>query len=205
MMNSAPSRGRRRGKPDTRAHILTIARQRFLRDGYRQVTLRSIAAEADVDVALISYHYGSKRGLFAAALELVVNPADVLQSLLDGGLDTLGPRALHAMISTWDNPTAGQPLRAALSAAASEPALGAMVRTALQAELIDKLADRIGGPDAHIRAGLFASQIAGIIFSRYLLRVEPIASMSVDEITARLGPTLTHTLRGPARRPRTST
>ena len=35
------------------------------------MTLRSIAAAAGVDVALVSYWFGSKRGLFAAALELV--------------------------------------------------------------------------------------------------------------------------------------
>lgn len=204
MMNSAPGRGRRRGNPDTRAEILAVARLRFLRDGYPQVTLRSIAADAGVDVALVSYHFGSKRGLFAAALEFVVNPADVMRTLLAGDLDTLGPRAIHAVISTWDNPAARAPLQAAMGAAPGDPALGVMVRTALQAELIDKLADRIGGADARIRAGLFASQIAGIIYSRYLIAVEPMASMSVDEIVARLGPVLTHILRGPPprRRPR---
>ncbi len=203
MMKSSVGRGRRSGKPDTRGHILAIARQRFLREGYEAVTLRSIAADAEVDVALISYHFGSKRGLFAAALELIVNPADVLQALLDGDLDTLGPRALQALVATWDQPEAGQPLRAALRGAASDPALGAIVRGALQAELVDKLAARLGGADAHLRAGLFASQMAGVIFSRYILALEPMASISPDELVRRLGPALTHTLRGPGRpRPR---
>lgn len=199
MMNSSPPRGRRSGRPDTRGQILEIARRRFLGEGYESVTLRSIAADAEVDVALISYHFGSKRGLFGAALELIVNPADVLQALLDDDLDTLGPRALRAMIVTWDQPAAGQPLQAALRGAAADPALGAMVRSALQAELVDKLATRLGGPDAHLRAGAFASQIAGVIFSRYILRLEPMASMNPDEIVLRLGPALTHTLRGPQR------
>lgn len=195
----APTRGRRTGKPDTRAHILDIARQRFLREGYQSVTLRSIAVDAEVDVALISYHFGSKRGLFGAALELIVNPADVLQKQLDGNLDTLGPRVLRAAVTTWDRPDAGRPLRTVIRGAASDPSLGAIVSGALQAELVDKLAARIGGPDAHIRAGLFASQVAGVIFNRYVLALEPMASMSVDEIVLRLGPTLTHVLCGPAR------
>jgi AcrR family transcriptional regulator len=203
MMNSQPKRGRRSGKPDTRAQILDIARQRFLGEGYESVTLRSIAADAGVDVALISYHFGSKRGLFGAALQLVVNPADVLRSLLDGDLTTLGPRALRAMITAWDHPEAGQPLRAAFRGAVADPALGAMLRGALQTEVVDTLAARIGGIDAHRRAGLFASQMAGVIFSRYILGLEPMASMSVDEIVQRLGPALTHSLHGPgAQRPR---
>ncbi len=199
MMNSAQGRGRRTGKPDTRGHILAIARRRFLGEGYESVTLRSIAADAEVDVALISYHFGSKRGLFAAVLQLIVNPADVLHELLDGDLDTLGPRALRAVIATWDQPEAGQPLRAALHGAVSDPALGMMVRSGLQSELVDKLAARLGGIDAHQRAGLFSGQIAGVIFSRYILALEPMASMSPDEIVARLGPALTHILHGPAR------
>ena len=69
MLNKS-ERGRRAGSPDTRAHVLDVARRRFLAEGYQSVSLRSIAAEAGVDVALISYFYGSKRGLFAAVLAL---------------------------------------------------------------------------------------------------------------------------------------
>ncbi len=201
-MNSSPARGRRRGNPDTRAHILAIAREHFAREGYQRATLRAIAADAGVDLALISYYFGSKRGLVAAVLELVVSPADLLQSLLEGDLDTFGPRALRAMISAWDDPVSGRPLRAVLAGAGANPDVVAVVRSAVQAELIDTLAARLGGSDARVRAGLFASQFAGIIFTRYLMVLEPVASMTVDELAARLGPALTHILRAPVRPPR---
>lgn len=202
MMNSSRPRGRRGGKPDTRAHILAIARDRFLTEGYRAVTLRSLAADAEVDVALISYHFGSKRGLFAATLELIVNPADVLRAALKGDLETLGPRTLRAVLMAWDHPTAGQPLQVAFRAAAADPAVAAVLRGALEAELVATLADRLGGADARTRAGLFAAQIAGVIFSRYILTIEPLASLDVDEIVHRIGPALTYTLRAPAPRTR---
>ena len=54
MMNSGPRRGRRTGNPDTKAQILDVARRRFLRDGYQAVTLRAVAADAEVDVAACS-------------------------------------------------------------------------------------------------------------------------------------------------------
>ncbi|WP_375485691.1 TetR family transcriptional regulator [uncultured Jatrophihabitans sp.] len=196
----AAPRGRRAGKPDTPAQILAVAQERFLRDGYPNVTLRTIAAEAGCDVALISYHFGSKRGLFGAALQLIVNPADILQEVLKGDLQTFAPRALRALVTTWDSPEGGGRLRALLRDAASDPALGDVVRGGLQAEMIDKIAGRLGGADARVRAGMFSSQVTGVIFSRYVIRVEPIASMTVDELVRALSPALTVTLRGPLRR-----
>ena len=64
------TRGRRRGSPDTREAILAVARRRFLADGYAPVTMRSIAAEAGVDAALISYFFGSKKRRFSKARAL---------------------------------------------------------------------------------------------------------------------------------------
>ena len=46
-------RGRRPGRSGVREHVLAIAARRFPADGYQGVTMRSIAEEAGVDVALI--------------------------------------------------------------------------------------------------------------------------------------------------------
>jgi AcrR family transcriptional regulator len=178
---------------------LQVARELFMREGYNDVSLRTIAAQAGVDVALISYYFGSKRGLFGATLELIANPADIMRDLLKGDLETLAPRALRTLVTTWDHPVAGAPLRTMFRAVAADPALASVVRGALETELVDLVAARLGGATARTRAGLFASQMAGVIVSRYLLMLEPIASMSVDEIVRGLGPGLTLTLRGPAR------
>ena len=128
-----------------------------------------------------------------------MNPADVLRAALAGDLATLGPRALRAMITTWDDPASGRPLQTVLRGAAADPALATVVRGGLQTELIDTLAARLGGADARIRAGLFASQVAGVIFSRYILGLEPMASLGVDEIVTRLGAARTHTHPPPPR------
>ena len=68
--------------------------------------------------------------------------------------------------------------------------------------MIDKIAARLGGADARTRAGMFSSQITGVIVSRYVIRVEPIASMTVDELVRALSPALTVTLHGPQARRR---
>jgi len=44
----------------------------FLEHGYQGTTVRAIAASAGVDSALISYHFGSKQGLFGQSLKPAV-------------------------------------------------------------------------------------------------------------------------------------
>ncbi len=197
-MNKYVGRGRRAGSPDTQELIREAARTLFLADGYRAVTMRSIAATAGVDVALVSYYFGSKQGVFTAAMALPANPAEIFGSQVDGDLNTLAERVLRVMMFTWDNPETGTPLRTIASAAAVEPDLNRLVREAIGREIIERLAERLGEPYGRERAGAFGAQVAGVIFSRYILRFEPIASMAPDEVIARLAPSLQLTLQLPS-------
>src|SRR3954454_12015191 len=120
MMNKTRGRGRPSGPSAGRADILAVAMRRFLAEGYDRVTMRSIADEAGVDVALISYHFGSKKGLFGAAMQLPANPPDVLAAALDGPLDTLPQRLVRTVLSTWDDPERGAALRTFAGAAITE-------------------------------------------------------------------------------------
>ncbi|WP_406211351.1 TetR family transcriptional regulator [Kitasatospora sp. NBC_01560] len=194
-MNKSPGRGRRTGSPDTRAEILGIARRRFLAEGYQAVTLRSVAAEAGVDVALVSYFFGSKKGLFGAALALATNPAEQLALVLEGDVETLPERVLSQVLAVWAEPESAAPLRAMLGGAAQDPALGVLVSEVLQREMTDRIAARIGGADARRRACEFAAQLAGLIMVRHVLRLEPLASLPADEIARTYLPLLRHALR----------
>jgi len=121
---AASVRGRRAGRPQTRALILQVARRRFLAQGYRAVTMRAVAADAGVDAALISYFFGSKKGLFGAALALPANPPEVLVGALAGDPATLPERVLRALVHAWDDPEHGGPLRVMVSAATGDPEVG---------------------------------------------------------------------------------
>ena len=194
-MLNKQARGRRPGSPNTRSQVLEVARRRFLADGYQAVSLRSIAAEAGVDVALISYFFGSKRGLFAAVLALPANPPDVLRAALPGDLATLPERVLRALLDTWDDPSRGAQLRVVLTAAVQDAELRRLLTGVLEREMTDLLAERFGGTDARYRAAAFGAQLAGLVATRYLLRLEPLASMSADEIVRYHAPGLRAAIR----------
>lgn len=193
-------RGRRAGKPETRAEILEVARRQFLASGYQGVTMRGVAREAGVDQALVAYYFGSKKGLFGAALALTVNPPELMRSVLAGGLDTFPERVLRTVVSVWDDPELGQPLRMLVASAAHEPEILRLLREVVQSEMAQALADALGGADASARAGAVAVQIGGLIVMRYWLQMEPVASMAVDDLVRYAAPGLRAAMRGPDRR-----
>lgn len=71
IMPKAPkARGRRRaGEASGREALLTAALTCFAGRGFERASLRDIAAEADVDMALISRHFGSKAELWVAVVD----------------------------------------------------------------------------------------------------------------------------------------
>ncbi|CAI9413065.1 TetR/AcrR family transcriptional regulator [Nocardioides sp. T2.26MG-1] len=194
-------RGRRAGKPDTRAEILDVARRRFLLDGYQAVTMRGVAQEAGVDAALVSYYFGSKKGLLGAALALAVNPPELLRAVLAGDPATLPERLVRTVIGVWDDPEGGRPLRLLVTSAGNDPEVARLLREVLQTEMIGPLAERLGGADASARAAAFGAQIAGLLLVRYWLEAEPVASMPVADLVRHAAPGLHAAMRGPARRP----
>ncbi|WP_347956004.1 TetR/AcrR family transcriptional regulator [Gordonia aichiensis] len=200
-MNSGSGRGRRPGGPDTRGQILDSARRRFLADGYGGVTMRQIAADADVDLALLSYYFGSKRGLFSAAVSASANPAEVIARALDGDPAELPQRVLRDLLVLWDDPVTGAPLKTMLANLSQDAAFADLIREMLERELIGRLTDRLSGADARRRAAAFCTQIAGIVVTRYLLRLEPVASMTADELVSLFAPALRDSLQPPRRRP----
>ena len=193
-MNKFRGEGRGRGRPraatHTREQILTSARQLFLAQGYRRVTMRAIAAAAQVDAALISYYFGSKRGLFGAVMQLAVSPPDVVRQALPGDPARLPERIFTAVLAAWDDPERGTPLVALFRSAGNDPDASRLVRELIEGEVIGAIAEYLGGAEASARAAIAASQISGVIFMRYVLRAEPLAGLPAGELVAHATPAL---------------
>ena len=172
------------------------------RPGTGAVSLRAIATDAGVDVALVSYYFGSKQGLFNEAMASEDNPAELFLNALRGNLATIGSRVLTDLLRIWDTTEQGGPMRAMMCESAGDPAMNQDMREKITRDVVEPLARRLGGgADATARAGAFASQIVGVIFSRYVLQLEPVASMPPDALIERLAPALQATLEPSAESP----
>ena len=102
---SSAGRGRRPGAPDTRAEILGAARSLFAARGFAGTSVRAIAAEAGVDPALVHHYFGTKDDLFVAALQLPVDPRELLAPGPRGRRRTARRSGCCASSSAvWDDP-----------------------------------------------------------------------------------------------------
>jgi AcrR family transcriptional regulator len=196
-MSADPRRsGRRAGEPSTRAGILEAARASFAQHGYDRATIRDIASRAAVDPALVIHYFGTKEALFTEALRLPLAPGDVFARGMAAGPDQLGATLVRAFLESWEPPETRVRLTAMLrSALTNEVAMG-MIRDLLVREVFGPITEALGVPDGQLRATLVGSQLVGLSIMRYVGHIEPLASASVDELVAAIGPTVQRYLTG---------
>ncbi|MGO4385252.1 TetR/AcrR family transcriptional regulator [Specibacter sp. RAF43] len=198
MKPEGPRRGRRAGPSTSRELILHSARALFAEHGYAATSLREIARDAAVDPAMVHHYFGGKEDLFNACVELPADPAQVLGGVSQTAPGERGEALLRALLTLWDSPA--QPaLLALLRGAASSKTQSALVRQVLLRRILTRATAGLPGDDDELllRGSLLASQLMGLMVSRYLLRLDPLASATHSELAALIGPTLQHYLTGP--------
>lgn len=187
------TKGRRPGESGTRDAILNAAKEAFGTKGYDATSLRGIARAAAVDPALVTHFFGSKEGLFEASLELPFEPGALVPLLLADGADGLGERIVRTFVGIWDQ--GHGPMLTLLRSAVSHEDSARRLRDLLTRTLLLPLATGAGAKDPAQAAALLASQVSGLALARYVIKIEPVASMSADELAPLVGPTLQGYLR----------
>jgi AcrR family transcriptional regulator len=188
--------GRRPGASGTRDAILEAARREFGQHGYDRATIRGVARGAGVDPALVHYFFGTKAELFAAAMELPVNPAELAQTLLAGEPERIGERLIATFLSVWDHGDNRDVFIGLLRSAVTDEQAATLLREFAVRELFGRVAAALGTPDAELRANLVFSQIFGLAVARYILRIEPLASTPGELVAAAVGPTVQRYITG---------
>jgi AcrR family transcriptional regulator len=185
--------GRRPGNPDTRAEILRAARACFQEMGYAAASMRAIATRASVDPSLVHHYFeGGKAALFAEAMQFARDPRLIVEEVAASGAGGAG--VVRGFLELWEGDTGerGASFLSLAQAMCTSPAIADAVR--------EYLAERIWSQKAgsdDVRRALIASQLMGVAWIRYVLRLEPLASASIDTVAALIGPTLDHYRRGP--------
>lgn len=193
--------GRRPGDSGTRSAIEGAARRQFAAAGYDRASMRSIAQEAGVDPALVAHYFGSKQQLFATVMELPIDPAVAIPAVLDGDRAGIGRRFAGLVLSVLESPEGAGRMTGLVRAAASEEAAARMVRELITRDILTPLADGLGTDRPRLRGSLAGSQIVGMVMARYVVGVEPLASLPADEVADLVAPVLQHYLAEPLTAP----
>jgi AcrR family transcriptional regulator len=184
-------RGPRPAGEDTRARITEAARSEFADKGYEGTSMRSVARVAGVDPALVHHYFDGKADLFAQAVVMTqVNPAMLVERVLDGPLDALGERLVRMFLGVWDDPDNQERLVALVRAVHTNDDVGALFRQFIARELAGRVTARTQVSDPELRGALAAAAIVGLATARYVLRMPPMVDASPDELAGWLGPTL---------------
>ncbi|RVW09228.1 TetR/AcrR family transcriptional regulator [Prescottella agglutinans] len=189
--------GRRPGPPVTRDRILRAARHQFADKGFDRTTIRSIAAEAGVDSALVHHYFGTKQRLLVEAIALPMDPTSILGTFDSVPVDALGEALARTVIGIWDSPH--QPAVIAAVRSALTGGRERLLRSFLLEVALRDVVPRVDSPPGtgELRVALVASQMAGLFLTRHLLGVDALGALSTDEAARLVAPTLQRYLTGP--------
>ncbi|MFI5845570.1 TetR/AcrR family transcriptional regulator [Catenuloplanes sp. NPDC051500] len=184
-----PATARRRDAAATRQLLLDAARLRFARNGYAATTVREIADQAGVNVALISRYFASKEGLFEACLH---GAADELDRVVhdDVSIDALADsiaRHLAGPSADWH----AHQILMLLRGSGDEHA--DVIRQTKLRFLAERLAAAAGWYPGHpdeatllLRAQIAFAATLGLAMLRTAAPLEPLASAGQDDLAGPL-------------------
>jgi AcrR family transcriptional regulator len=188
--------GRRRGNPDTRATILVAAQSEFAEKGFDRVSMRGIAKAAGVDPSLMYHYFGSKDDVLLASLDVPFDPREVIPALTRDGVAGLGNRIASRFLAIWDDPANQTRLVTVVRASMSSTAAQDLLTNGVARMILRPIREVIATPEAELRTSYVASQLLGLAVTRYVLRLEPLASAPSEAVSAAVGPTLQRYLDG---------
>ena len=179
----------------TKLRIQQAAAKLFSSRSFETVSTRAIAKEAGVDAALIHHYFGSKEGLFQAVLNAAIRPEQLEALVVSESPDDWGRQLVRAADKVWTSPAAP-----ALKAVVRRVLVGheGVLREFVTRSLLNRFLSHIKGPEPErrLRASLIGSQMSGLVIARHIVGIEPLASLSTDEVANLIGPVLQHYITG---------
>ncbi|MGH3636285.1 TetR family transcriptional regulator [Mycobacterium sp.] len=188
--------GRPVGNSGARDRILTNARELFARNGFDKTSIRSVAAGAGVDSALVHHYFGTKERLFTAAIHIPVDPMTIVGPLREMPVEEIGLMLPAILLPLWDSEL-GVGVIATIRSLLSGADVG-LIRSFMREIVIEELASRVDNPPGSgiIRAEFVASQLVGVVMARYILELEPFKSLPAEQIAQTIAPNLQRYLTG---------
>jgi len=190
-------RGRREGASESREHILATARRLFAEHGFEGTSLRQVAREAGVDPAMIHHFFKGKDELFALSVALPADPAQVLEGVDQHDPEHRAEAIARAVLRLWESP-AQHSLVAFIRGTIGSKSKTLLLREVVTRTIISRIMAGIPGPpeEVALRGNLVATQMVGLMLVRYVVKLEPLASASPEDVVRLLAPNVQHYLTG---------
>jgi AcrR family transcriptional regulator len=187
---------RRRGPRttgDARASIIDAARMLFIESG----SARRIAAAAGVDPSLVRYYFGSLEALLEEALRPSEDLLAPYVRMRELPVEERGAALVDAALHTWEHPVGSTIMRWVTVTSDHDSTAYKRFAEAAPQHWMGALPEGTPAAEADIRNSLVGAALGGIAITRYIWRMEPIASMSRETVVALHGPVVQGFLTGP--------
>ncbi|HEX4767817.1 MAG TPA: TetR family transcriptional regulator [Lichenihabitans sp.] len=167
----------------TRDRILAEAKRLFGEGGYDRTTIRAVATAADIHPSMVMRYFGSKEGLFAAAADFDLRLPD-LRRVPPG---ERGRALVRHFLDRWEGAGSGGDLPALLRLAATHEPARARMLDVFRHQVVPAIAVITSPAGAAERAALIGTQLIGLAFARYVLKLPPIVALDPRDIEDNVG------------------
>ena len=174
----------------TKKRILEAARTLFSENGFDRTTIRLVAARAVIHPSLVMRYFGNKEDLFASAVSFDLR----LPDLAAMAAKKRGGFLARYFVERWEGPRAGDELPALLRVAVTHSEGRVKLIHIFEEQLAPAIAEIVPGKRAKVCAALIATQALGMAFTRYVVQLPAVVSLSTDQIATALGETFQHYL-----------
>lgn len=197
-------RGPRGARGKMREQIKRVAESQFIARGYDGTTMRSIAKGAGCDPAMVSYYFGSKQRLFRDCFDLPLDPLQQILQLWEPGLEGIAHRLLDFAFTLYEERLTKDRMKALMRALITDSETTQRFRAYMSENLLKGGAEVLN--TLQIASGqevneeletnfqalieILMSMIYGVATMRYIVQLEPVASMERSELQNRLAPIL---------------
>ncbi len=180
------SQNKRTGRPPSstgsqREAILSAARGIFATNGFRGTTMRAVAGQAGVDVALVAHYFTNKEGLFTATLQLPENAADAMLQAMTAPAAQRGERLTRAYLGLWEAPETREQLRVVARSALGSQDFGSRMEAVI-AHILSGAVSAGGAGASRGATEVALAQLLGVAVTRHLLQVPTVADLPFDRL-----------------------
>ncbi|MGW2050716.1 TetR/AcrR family transcriptional regulator [Streptomyces sp. NPDC001858] len=181
---SDPPAPARRDAEATKAAILRAARHFLARQAHADITLKAVAERAGVSAPLVLKYFGNKDALFARVMSF----QEDADALLDAPLDQLGRHMVRHVLVSQRERGADPVVRIVFAPLHGDH--GDILRANFRAQVTDRLAARLTGPDPGARAELALAALLGLGVMFGIARGAELRALPVEQIVDRYAPTV---------------